>query len=181
MSRAQRRRCNSQQERCLPGRAILKWTMADTRTPEQRRRIMQAVKTEDTGPEWTVRRTLHALGYRYRLHVKTLPGRPDIVFRARKKVLFVHGCFWHGHDCSKGRAPKSRLDYWGPKLNANRERDAAKTGQLAALGWDVLALWQCETADGDALTARLVDFLENTNRQTPRNRVNRNPADGWEE
>src|SRR5690348_10768683 len=97
--------------------------MADTRTPAQRSRIMASVQQRNTGPEWIVRRLLHSNGHRYRLHSKKLPGKPDIVFGARKKAIFVHGCFWHGHDCAKGRSPKSRLDYWGPKLEANRRRD----------------------------------------------------------
>jgi len=134
--------------------------MSDTRTPEQRRRIMQSVKTRDTGPELMVRRILFALGYRYRLNAENLPGRPDIVFRSRMKAIFVHGCFWHAHGCRKGRAPKSRLDYWKPKLKANKARDAAQVRTLKKLGWSVLTIWQCETSDADVLTARLVDFLE---------------------
>ena len=131
----------------------------DTRTPEQRRRIMRAVKTRDTGPELIVRRLLHSLGYRYRLHRKDLPGKPDVAFLSRRKAIFVHGCFWHGHGCSKGRLPKSRLDYWKPKLNGNRERDGRKEEELRAMRWRVLVIWQCETADLDALALRLQDFL----------------------
>jgi DNA mismatch endonuclease (patch repair protein) len=133
--------------------------MADTRTPEQRRRIMQAVKTCDTGPELVVRRILFQFGYRYRLNAKKLPGRPDIVFPARKQAIFVHGCFWHGHGCVKGQAPKSRLDYWEPKLKANRERDAAQLRALDHLGWSVLTIWQCETHDRELLATRLKHFL----------------------
>jgi DNA mismatch endonuclease (patch repair protein) len=133
--------------------------MADTRTPEQRRRIMQAVKTRDTGPELTVRRILFRLGCRYRLNAKNLPGRPDIVFPGRKLVIFVHGCFWHGHGCVKGQAPKSRLDYWEPKLIANRERDSAQVLALEKLGWSVLTIWQCETHDDEVLAAKLKHFL----------------------
>ena len=134
--------------------------MADTRTPEQRRQIMQAVKTQDTGPELTVRRLLHRLGYRYRLHLKKLPGRPDIVFPARKRAIFVHGCFWHGHDCRKGCAPKSRPEYWGPKLSSNRERDPSQVAALQSLGWSVLTVWHCETQDLAALTSSLTSFLD---------------------
>lgn len=134
--------------------------MADTRTPGQRRRIMQAVKTENTGPEWEVRRLLHRLGYRYRLHPKSLPGRPDIVFPSRKIAIFVHGCFWHGHGCSKGKLPKSRLEYWGPKLKANQQRDASKAAELRALGWRTLTIWQCELKDAKKLTPKLVKFIE---------------------
>lgn len=135
--------------------------MADTRTPEQRRKIMQAVKTAGTGPELVVRRALFALGYRYRLHDKRLPGRPDIVFHGRRKAIFVHGCFWHGHGCAKGRLPKSRLDYWEPKIAANRNRDARNVADLHALGWDVLTVWQCETLDLGALSERLTNFMNN--------------------
>lgn len=133
--------------------------MVDTRTKEQRRRIMQAVRGKDTRPEWIVRRMLHAAGYRYRLHVRGLPGTPDIVFPGRRKAVFVHGCFWHGHGCKIGQPPKSRLDYWGAKLDANRKRDAAKQEALTDLGWDVLVVWQCEIADTQALALRLWTFL----------------------
>ncbi|WP_247879620.1 very short patch repair endonuclease [Azospirillum sp. TSA6c] len=134
--------------------------MTDTRTPEQRRRIMQAVKTKDTGPEWAVRRWLHARGYRYRLHRKDLPGRPDIVLPGRRLAIFVHGCFWHNHGCEKGRAPKSRLEYWGPKLEANRRRDASKAAELEAQGWRVLTIWQCEISDEATLSEVLLPVLE---------------------
>src|SRR5580658_2604745 len=137
-------------------------TMADTRTPEQRRRIMQSVKTRDTGPELTVRSILRSLGYRYRLNAKNLPGRPDIVLPGRMKAIFVHGCFWHGHGCRKGRAPKSRLEYWKPKLKANRKRDAAQLRALEALGWSVVTVWQCETNDSETLRSTLAAFLEGT-------------------
>jgi DNA mismatch endonuclease (patch repair protein) len=134
--------------------------MADTRTPEQRRRIMQSVATRDTGPEMTVRRLLYGLGYRYRLHAKKLPGKPDIVFPGRKKAIFVHGCFWHWHGCAKGQLPKSRRDYWEPKLKTNKARDAAQVVALQTLGWSVLTIWQCETTVSGALTKRLMRFIE---------------------
>lgn len=134
--------------------------MVDTRTSEQRRRIMQSVGTRDTGPEREVRRVLFAAGYRYRLHRRDLPGSPDIVFPSRKKAIFVHGCFWHGHGCSKGKASKSRTEYWGPKLEANKARDARNIRDLRALGWTVLVVWQCEIADPDRLLARLVAFVD---------------------
>ena len=133
----------------------------EDRISEQRRRIMRSVKTENTWPEMVVRRVLHGMGYRYRLHRKDLPGRPDIVFGPRRKIIFVHGCFWHGHGCPKGRLPKSRLDYWQPKIAANRERDRSKEGQLRAMGWSVLVVWQCETSDRDALALRLQEFVGN--------------------
>jgi DNA mismatch endonuclease (patch repair protein) len=133
--------------------------MADTRTPEQRRRIMQSVGTKDTTPELKMRRILSGLGYRYRLHAKKLPGRPDIVFPGKKKVILVHGCFWHFHDCSKGRMPKSRPDYWEPKLLANRDRDKTNISKLQALGWSVLVVWQCELKDESSITERALLFL----------------------
>jgi DNA mismatch endonuclease (patch repair protein) len=136
--------------------------MTDTRTPEQRRRIMQSVGTRDTGPEMTVRRLLFGLGYRYRSNAKNLPGKPDIVFPGRKCAIFVHGCFWHGHVCRKGHAPKSRLDYWGPKLRANKQRDRVQVLALKSLGWSVTTVWQCETADLEKLRAKLTNFLGGT-------------------
>ena len=125
--------------------------MADTRTPDQRRRIMQAIRCKDTKPERIVRRLLHGLGYRYRLHRSDLPGKPDLVFPGRRKAIFVHGCFWHAHGCRRGQPPKSRLDYWLPKLERNRERDAEKRASLESLSWSVLTVWQCEIGDPDAL------------------------------
>lgn len=134
--------------------------MADTRTPEQRRRIMQSVGTHDTGPEWAVRRALHSRGYRYRLHRKGLPGKPDIVLPSQKKAIFVHGCFWHAHGCVKGRAPKSKLEYWLPKLQANVARDKRNLQDLEGLGWNVLTIWQCETKEEQTLLAKLLPFVE---------------------
>jgi DNA mismatch endonuclease, patch repair protein len=120
---------------------------------------MASVRQRDTGPEWVVRRLLHAHGFRYRLHVGTLPGKPDIVFPRQKKAIFVHGCFWHTHNCEKGRMPKSRLEYWGPKLEANRRRDEQALRSLGTMGWQSLVVWQCETKDVDALTKKLWVFL----------------------
>ena len=131
----------------------------DTRTPKQRRRIMQAVKSRNTKPELAVRRLLHGMGYRYRLHRKDLPGKPDIAFMSRRKAIFVHGCFWHGHDCPKGRLPKSRLEYWRPKVDKNKDRDRTKEEHLRSLGWSVLVIWQCETLNLEALAPRLQDFV----------------------
>ena len=120
---------------------------------------MQAVKSRDTKPELKVRRLLHRLGYRFRLHRKQLPGTPDIVFPGRRCVVFVHGCFWHGHDCPKGRLPKSRTDYWREKIVRNKERDAKAEVELTILGWRTLTIWQCETIAEDALTSKLTQFL----------------------
>ncbi|MEM6538861.1 MAG: very short patch repair endonuclease [Pseudomonadota bacterium] len=132
----------------------------DTRTPKQRRRIMQAVKSKDTKPEMIVRRCLYAMGYRYRLHRKDLPGKPDIAFIGRRKAIFVHGCFWHWHGCAKGRLPKSRLDYWRPKLEENVNRDKTKLAEIEALGWKVLVIWQCELSNRDNLALRLQQFVD---------------------
>jgi DNA mismatch endonuclease (patch repair protein) len=118
--------------------------MADTRTTDQRRRIMQAVGARHTGPELLIRRLLHGLGYRFRLHRKDLPGRPDVVFSAKHKVVLIHGCFWHGHGCAKGKLPKSREEYWRPKIEANIARDARVVAELNGLGWRALTIWQCE-------------------------------------
>lgn len=121
---------------------------------------MQAVKGKDTKPEIAVRRLLYSMGYRYRLHRKGLPGRPDIAFVGRRKAIFVHGCFWHGHDCPKGRLPKSRLEYWRPKIFQNTERDKSNIEQLQSLGWRSLVVWQCEIADLTDLSTRLKAFLD---------------------
>ncbi|MDO6670394.1 very short patch repair endonuclease, partial [Paracoccus sp. 1_MG-2023] len=118
-----------------------------------------SVKQKDTTPELVVRRLLHGAGYRYRLHRKDLPGRPDIVFGKRRKVIFVHGCFWHAHGCSKGQAPKSKLDYWGPKLAQNVERDARNLRDLENAEWQVLTVWECETRDPERLLPVLRDFV----------------------
>jgi len=120
---------------------------------------MQAVGTKNTGPEWIVRRLLHSAGYRYRLHARELPGKPDLVFPRRRAAIFVHGCFWHSHGCSKGQPPKSKLEYWGPKLKANRLRDERQRKELEELGWRVLTVWQCETKDERLLLQRLTNFL----------------------
>jgi DNA mismatch endonuclease (patch repair protein) len=134
--------------------------MVDTRSPEQRRRIMQSVAQRDTGPELAVRKMVHALGYRFRLHSKDLPGRPDIVLRRHRKAIFVHGCYWHGHACKKGNLPKSKLDYWRPKIEGNKARDRRSLQALRALGWRALVVWQCEIRNPVQLGRRLHRFLE---------------------
>jgi DNA mismatch endonuclease (patch repair protein) len=136
--------------------------MTDTLTPRERSERMSRVRGRDTKPEIIVRKLTHGMGYRYRLHVAALPGRPDLVFPSRRRVIFVHGCFWHRHAdpaCKLARLPKSRLDFWRPKLEANRARDIANQARLAAGGWRVLVLWECETGDRAALTARIATFL----------------------
>jgi DNA mismatch endonuclease (patch repair protein) len=121
---------------------------------------MQSVKTKNTGPEKAVRKALFAAGYRYRLHRKDLAGSPDIVFPSRKKTIFVHGCFWHGHGCPKGRPSKSHTEYWGAKIEANHARDQLNVTQLEAQGWDVLVVWQCELADFPRAFDRIVKFVD---------------------
>lgn len=117
--------------------------MVDSISSEQRSRLMRRVKGSNTKPEMIVRQLLHTRGWRYRLHVKGLPGTPDIVFSSRKAALFVNGCFWHGHTCRLGRLPSSRPEFWVPKIEANRARDQRKTDQLLAAGWRVMTIWQC--------------------------------------
>lgn len=132
-------------------------------TPEYRRRVMQAVRSKNTRPELVVRSLLHAHGYRYRLHRRDLPGIPDLTFPSRRKVIFVHGCFWHGHPCrGEPRLPKTNRDYWVPKIRRNAERDAEHARDLAALGWESLTVWECELRDRDQLLEKLVAFLEAT-------------------
>src|SRR4051812_4371582 len=138
--------------------------MADTRSPEQRSKIMSAVGTKDTGPEMIVRRILHAAGCRYGLHRRDLPGSPDVVMPSRKKIVFVHGCFWHGHKCRYGRPPKSRSEYWLPKLTANALRDKLNQSRLAKAGWSVLVVWQCETRRPIRLKEKLIRFVQTENR-----------------
>lgn len=133
--------------------------MTDRLDPLRRSRLMQKVRSSNTGPEKEVRSILHGLGYRFRLHRRDLPGTPDIVFPGRRVVLFVHGCFWHAHGCRKGQPPKSREDYWGPKLQATRQRDQRNLEALSEAGWRVEVVWQCELADRDELVARLRRLL----------------------
>ncbi|KQZ72693.1 endonuclease [Sphingopyxis sp. Root214] len=136
--------------------------MVDTLTRAERGARMALVKGRDTKPEMIVRRLLHAMGYRYRLHAKDLPGKPDIVFRGRKKAIFVHGCFWHrhpAHGCRLARLPKSRLDFWEPKLDANRRRDETNVLALEKMGWDVFVLWECELRDREQLGNKLSEFV----------------------
>ena len=128
-----------------------------------RRRIMSAVGQRDTKPEMLVRRLLHSMNYRYRLHRKDLPGRPDIVFGARRKAIFVHGCFWHRHPgCSKASSPKTRADFWAEKFDQNVERDQQVERRLADMGWRSMVVWECETRTPDALSLKLRAFLEDT-------------------
>ena len=125
------------------------------------RKVMQGNKAKDTKPEMIVRRLLHHLGYRYRLHRRDLPGRPDIVFGPRHKVILVHGCFWHGHECRaslKGIA--TRTSYWTAKIDGNRRRDSRNEVELLSMGWMPCVVWECETRDAQALTLKLTAFLD---------------------
>lgn len=135
--------------------------MIDTVSKEKRSEIMSHVRSKDTMPEMLVRRLVFSLGYRYRLHDSRLPGKPDLVFAGRRKVILVHGCFWHRHEgCALARLPKSRIDFWTRKLAGNRERDERNITALRDLGWGVLVLWECELEQsGSALTARIKAFL----------------------
>lgn len=136
--------------------------MVDHVDKAKRSLIMAAVHSEDTGPEKVVRGIVHRLGYRYRLHVKTLPGRPDLVFPARRKVIFVHGCFWHRHrKCRYATSPKSRRKFWEAKFAANVARDRRNERQLKRMGWAVLTVWQCQLKKKERLTGRLDEFLSN--------------------
>lgn len=128
--------------------------------PEARSRIMRAVKGRDTAPEMVVRRLAHRMGYRFRVCRKDLPGHPDIVFPRLRKVIFVHGCFWHGHDCARGaRVPKENRAYWVKKVSGNRARDQKNLERLAAAGWKALVVWECTTRDEGDVTARVEKFL----------------------
>lgn len=130
-----------------------------TETAAQRSRIMRAVKSRDTKPEIAVRRLLYRMGYRYRLHRPDLPGKPDIVFAGRRKLIFVHGCFWHSHDCARGaRVPATNKDYWAAKIGRNVARDQKSLAALADAGWAALVLWECELGEG--LEERLRAFLD---------------------
>ena len=134
--------------------------MVDKLSPERRSKNMAQIGSKNTGPEMQVRRMAHALGYRYRLHAANLPGKPDLVFPSRKKVIFVHGCFWHQHsDCREGRVPESSKSYWGPKLSRNAARDQIHIEGLKSAGWKVLVIWECEIAGEKSLRARLKRFL----------------------
>ena len=129
-------------------------------SPEQRARTMSRIKGRNTGPELLVRKLLHRMGFRFRLHARELPGTPDIVLPKYRTVIFVNGCFWHGHDCKKGsRRPKSNQDYWLTKISKNQKRDAVNQAALLNLGWDVLILWECELRNQDQLAQRLKNFL----------------------
>lgn len=137
----------------------------DPLSPEERSEQMSRVRNKDTKPEMLVRRLAHEMGYRYRLHSGRLPGRPDMVFAGRRKVIFVHGCFWHRHEevtddaCPLTRTPKTRLDFWKAKFEGNKERDQRNLASLRESGWDSLVIWECQTRDVDELSRRIRRFL----------------------
>lgn len=132
----------------------------DTLSPKERSERMSRVRSKDTKPELCVRQLLSSMGYRYRLHLRSVPGNPDIAFSRRKKAIFVHGCFWHRHkNCPNCRLPKSNLEFWKPKLEGNKKRDAKKHRELKKAGWQFLVIWECELNDG-RLPVRLRSFLE---------------------
>jgi DNA mismatch endonuclease (patch repair protein) len=148
---------------------------SDVFTPEKRSQVMAKVRGKHTGPEKAVRRLLWRAGYRYRLHGAALPGKPDLVFVGRRTALFVHGCFWHGHDCARGaREPKANAEYWRGKIARNRARDAKVAAELAAAGWTPLTVWECELRDEPALLARLTAALDQAT--SARSRAGGRPA-----
>lgn len=133
----------------------------DTLSPEKRSERMRRVRGRNTKPEMQVRRLIHGMGYRYRLHAKDLPGTPDIVFRRRKKAIFVHGCFWHRHEnCKLARLPKSRGEFWIPKLEGNRRRDKINQKMLIDMSWQFMVVWECQLKDIESLVLKIKTFLD---------------------
>lgn len=132
----------------------------DTLTTEQRSARMSLIRGKNTGVELTVRSLIHRLGFRYRLHEKDLPGKPDLVFQSKRKVIFIHGCFWHRHErCPLARLPKSKLKFWVPKLEGNKLRDQANQQRLRKEGWRVLLIWECQINERERLARRVKTFL----------------------
>jgi DNA mismatch endonuclease (patch repair protein) len=136
--------------------------MVDVHSPKQRSYNMSCIKAKDTKPEMIVRKLLWHNGYRYRLHHKDLPGNPDIVFPSRKKVIFIHGCFWHKHDCKYFKWPRSNPDFWKEKIGSNIQRDSANYLKLKSIGWGYLIIWECETKEKnhDLLWEKIASFLD---------------------
>ncbi len=135
--------------------------MTDIFPSQKRSWIMSRVREKNTAPELKVRSLIQRLGFRFRLHRRNLPGKPDLVFPSRKKIIFVHGCFWHGHDCARGRRlPKTNQEYWVEKIRRNTERDANHQSDLEALGWDVLVIWECEIRALEMISRKICLFLQ---------------------
>ena len=137
--------------------------MTDTLSETARSKRMQLIRAKNSRPEMTVRKLVHSMGYRYRIHRRDLPGCPDLSFGSRRKAIFVHGCFWHRHSdpgCKLARTPKSRLEFWLPKFDANVRRDALVQQNLHDLGWACLVLWECELRDRPLLQTRIRSFLD---------------------
>ncbi len=135
--------------------------MADVFTPAKRSAIMARIKGQNTKPEILIRKLVHSLGYRFRLHQNTIPGKPDLVLPRHEKIIFVHGCFWHGHaGCSRAGLPSTNTEFWKKKILTNRNRDARVRGELHRSGWQVLVIWQCQTKKIESLTKRLKRFLK---------------------
>ncbi|MBN2109168.1 MAG: DNA mismatch endonuclease Vsr [Deltaproteobacteria bacterium] len=135
--------------------------MTDVFSKDTRAWIMRQVHGEDTKPELVIRSLAHRLGYRFRLHVKNLPGKPDLVFPSRKKVIFVHGCFWHGHKCHRGnRMPKTNVDYWKNKIKRNIDRYIKQKKDLKKLGWESLVIWECQIRNTGELQSKISSFLK---------------------
>ena len=132
----------------------------DKLTEAARSALMAKVHGKNTLPERTVRRLLHSLGYRYRLHYKQLPGKPDLVFPSRRKAIFVNGCFWHGHSCPRGKLPTTRINFWTAKIAGNTKRDRRNRAALVKAGWSVLAVWECELRNPLRAVSRMVRFLD---------------------
>ena len=142
------------------GKCQVAMIMADVFTKSERSALMARIRGKDTKPELLVRRLIHGLGYRYRLHRKELPGTPDLVFPSRKKVIFVHGCFWHRHEgCKFSTMPKTRVDFWKKKFESNVRRDSRVQEELALLGWRSMVVWECETKSLETLTEKIHRFL----------------------
>ena len=135
-------------------------SVTDTLSPKERSKRMSLIRGKDSSPELKLRRLVHGMGFRYRLHVKDLPGKPDLVFPSRRAVIFMHGCFWHRHPgCKLARMPKSKLDFWRPKLEGNRKRDLQNQEILKKLGWRVLVIWECEMTNIEYVSNKVRGFL----------------------
>lgn len=137
----------------------------DVLTPEQRSRCMSQIRGKDTKPEMVVRKLTHALGFRYRLHDTSLPGKPDLVFKGKRKIIFIHGCYWHRHDCKYGKVtPKTNVSFWNEKFEKNVKRDQKVLRELSHLGWKILTIWECQTTKKNwpALTETIYSFLSDS-------------------